>query len=94
MTKRVVVWVDGHVQGVGFRWWVLVQAQRLGLTGSATNLDDGRVEIDAQGPSEAVDALVTLCVEVPSSERRPGIVRRWELAERTPDADRTAFRVR
>ena len=34
MTLRV----HGHVQGVGFRWWVGGRLEQLGLTGSATNL--------------------------------------------------------
>src|SRR5439155_539334 len=37
--------VHGHVQGVGFRWWVWRQATRLGLRGLARNLRDGSVEV-------------------------------------------------
>lgn len=47
---RLTAWVRGHVQGVGFRWWVRARALELGLTGSATNLSDGRVEVVAEGP--------------------------------------------
>ena len=38
---RLTAWVHGYVQGVGFRWWVYGQANELGLSGSATNLNDG-----------------------------------------------------
>ena len=45
---RLTAWVRGRVQGVGFRWWVRARALELGLVGSATNLDDGRVQVDAE----------------------------------------------
>ncbi|MGH8874634.1 MAG: acylphosphatase, partial [Acidimicrobiia bacterium] len=47
---RVVV--SGLVQGVGFRATSCLVARRLGLTGWARNLPDGRVEVLAQGPEE------------------------------------------
>jgi acylphosphatase len=49
--------VDGLVQGVGFRAATRVQARVLGLRGRAINLADGRVEVLAIGPADAVDAL-------------------------------------
>jgi acylphosphatase len=74
MDERVTVFVRGHVQGVGFRWWVRSRALELGLAGHARNLDDGRVEVVAQGPSEAVDTMVRLLQELPSTAHRPGRV--------------------
>src|SRR6185437_8958613 len=47
MTRRFTV--TGHVQGVGFRWFVARHARSLGLSGYARNLDDGRVEVVASG---------------------------------------------
>jgi acylphosphatase len=41
--------VSGHVQGVGFRWFVARHARALGLSGYARNLPDGRVEVVAEG---------------------------------------------
>ena len=61
--ERVTVFVRGHVQGVGFRWWTRARALELGLVGYARNLDDGRVEVLAQGPTEAIDRLVTVLAE-------------------------------
>ena len=47
---RAYRWViSGRVQGVGFRWFVLRAAQRLGVTGWARNLWDGSVEVMGQG---------------------------------------------
>lgn len=59
-TVRLTVWVSGRVQGVGFRWWTRARALELGLTGSATNKADGRVEVVAEGPQERCEALVAL----------------------------------
>lgn len=72
--ERVTVFVRGHVQGVGFRWWTRSQAMALGLAGHARNLDDGRVEVVAQGPSGALSELVRLLSEVPATTWRPGRV--------------------
>jgi len=49
--------VHGHVQGVGFRWWVWRQATRLGLRGLARNLRDGSVEVIAEGSESALADL-------------------------------------
>ncbi|MGB2079666.1 MAG: acylphosphatase, partial [Vibrio sp.] len=49
--------VSGRVQGVGFRYFTGHEAQRLGLTGYAKNLADGRVEVLACGTPEQVEAL-------------------------------------
>ncbi|MBN2114330.1 MAG: acylphosphatase [Acidimicrobiia bacterium] len=49
--------VQGRVQGVGFRWSTMAEAERLGLAGWARNLPDGRVEVHAQGNPAALAAL-------------------------------------
>lgn len=58
--QRLTAWVHGHVQGVGFRWWTRARALELGLVGSATNLADGRVQVVAEGPADALAALLAL----------------------------------
>jgi acylphosphatase len=55
---RLTAWVRGRVQGVGFRWWTRSRALELGLTGWALNLDDGRVEVVAEGTRSACEALL------------------------------------
>jgi len=42
------------VQGVGFRWFTDKCAKREGIRGWVRNLADGRVEIEAGGPAEAM----------------------------------------
>ena len=53
----MTAWVHGQVQGVGFRWWTRSKALALGLTGSARNLPDGRVELIAEGLPEELKAF-------------------------------------
>lgn len=55
---RLTAFIEGRVQGVGFRYWTRVQARALGLSGSAANLPDGRVKVIAEGPRSACEALL------------------------------------
>lgn len=59
---RLTASVFGVVQGVGFRDYVRTKGRRLGLVGSATNRVDGGVDVVAEGPPEACDALLELLV--------------------------------
>lgn len=54
----IIAWVYGRVQGVGFRYTTQHEAQRLGLTGYAKNMDDGSVEVVACGESDRVEQLM------------------------------------
>ena len=47
--KEILCIVYGNVQGVFFRRYIQIKAQELGLTGTASNLEDGTVEIVVQG---------------------------------------------
>ena len=74
---RLTAWADGRVQGVGFRAWVRSKATGLGLTGSATNLDDGQVEIVAEGPEPAVRALLAELNGCGTPGRVTRVTQRW-----------------
>ena len=49
---------SGHVQGVGFRYSACRIAQGHTVTGFVRNLDDGRVELIAEGASDELDRLL------------------------------------
>jgi acylphosphatase len=68
--------VSGKVQGVFFRASTREQALKLGLSGHAINLADGRVEVVAEGAGEAVEALASWL-------RRGPLMARVESVERS-----------
>ena len=48
----------GRVQGVGFRYQAMYGARNLGLTGWVSNLSDGSVEMEVQGPVAVIDHMI------------------------------------
>lgn len=56
---RIHVFLGGRVQGVNFRYSAYREAVRLGVSGWARNLADGRVEAIYEGPREAVEELLS-----------------------------------
>ena len=61
--------IRGRVQGVGFRWFVMREAERLKLGGYVTNLPDGSVEVVSQGPETALETLESHLRRGPSHAR-------------------------
>jgi acylphosphatase len=59
------IFISGFVQGVGFRQFVLRQAQHLRLTGWVKNLPDNRVEALFQGPKETIEKVIFICRKGP-----------------------------
>lgn len=84
---RLTAWAVGHVQGVGFRWWTRARADELGLTGSVTNLPDGRVEIVAEGTREVCGRLLDLLQGPDAPGRVRTVPHRWSEAR----GDRRGF---
>jgi acylphosphatase len=75
--SRLTAWVEGRVQGVGFRWWVRANALELSLTGYAENLTDGRVKVVAEGAEQSCRQLLArLDGDQQGYWRRPGKVSR------------------
>lgn len=67
--------VSGKVQGVFFRASTRERALDLGLSGRATNLPDGRVEVIAEGDAGALDALEAWLHQGPPAARVESVVR-------------------
>lgn len=65
--------INGRVQGVGFRWFVLREAGRLGLEGYVRNLPDGTVEVVARGTQDTMEALEQVLARGPSAARVEGV---------------------
>jgi acylphosphatase len=77
---RLTAWVDGRVQGVGFRWWVRANALDLGLVGVAENLIDGRVKIVAEGDRASCAELLDRLDGPYAPGRVVRVTSRWEDA--------------
>lgn len=83
------VYFTGHVQGVGFRYSVLQVAREFDVAGYVRNLDDGRVQLEAEGMPAAVAAFVS-AVE----EKMHGYVRKTERSSRRREPAFSGFVIR
>jgi len=88
-TARFIV--SGRVQGVFYRASARAQALELGLAGHAKNRSDGRVEVLASGPADALDELERWLRHGPPAARVDAVDRE-DLAEQDlPDRSRRGF---
>lgn len=67
--RSVHILIEGHVQGVGFRYWLLQQAERRGVSGWVRNRRTGAVEAMISGTVPVVDDLLAACREGPPAAR-------------------------
>ncbi|SCC15059.1 acylphosphatase [Gilliamella bombicola] len=91
MIKKVKINVKGRVQGVGFRFFTYQQAQKLGLVGYVRNLENGDVEIIAQGDHLQIAKLTKWIENGGPASSRISHVKIYELL---PQNDLTSFNVR
>ncbi len=77
---RVRVFASGRVQGVAYRFFAEKYAGRMGITGWARNLPDGRVEVLAEGIGENIEAFLERLREGPRLAWVDGFVVRREAA--------------
>ncbi|PRQ07563.1 acylphosphatase [Enhygromyxa salina] len=80
MTERLELRIRGRVQGVYYRASTQSTATRLGLRGWVRNRDDGSVELLAEGPRPALQALLEWCAEGPPGARVDGCEATWGSA--------------
>lgn len=84
-----VVYYTGDVQGVGFRATAASLARRHpAVRGWVRNLPDGRVELLADGPAEAVEAFLA-----DVRDRMAGYIESETATDREPAAGLDDFRV-
>ncbi len=82
--------VSGDVQGVGFRYFVLREVQRIGqIKGFVRNLADGRVEVHAEAEPEKLQELEK------ALRKGPGMaeVTNVRIEEKTPEGRYADFRI-
>jgi acylphosphatase len=72
--------VEGMVQGVGFRMFVVGEAGRLGVTGWVRNRWDDTVEVTAEGPRAALEALLLALEEGPRAAHVDRVTVEWQPA--------------
>jgi acylphosphatase len=65
--------VRGKVQGVGYRAACCGRARELGLGGWVRNLDDGSVEVQAEGPRQQLTELHLWCERGPAGAHVAGV---------------------
>src|SRR5262245_34871195 len=69
--------VQGRVQGVGYRHFIVVEAGRLGLHGMVRNLPNGDVEVIAEGDRAALDRLIERARVGPSHAAVTELAAEW-----------------
>lgn len=72
--------VDGRVQGVGFRMFVLEKARALQLTGWVRNTFSGEVEVMAEGPRPQLSELLEELYRGPRTSWVESIQQEWQPA--------------
>lgn len=83
------VYFSGHVQGVGFRFQALQAAKEYEVAGYVSNLADGRVQLEVEGPTAEAKAFIT-AVE----ERMHGYIRKVEKEESKRPPQYRSFSIR
>lgn len=76
--QRVHLIISGDVVGVGFRAWVLRQAQDSHLNGWVKNRPDRTVELVAEGQRQDLEELVKCCQKGPDVAWVEHVDMRWE----------------
>jgi acylphosphatase len=61
--------IEGFVQAVGYRNFVIAEAEKLGLDGWVRNRSDGTVEALVSGETKTVEAMVAACMRGPEGSR-------------------------
>lgn len=88
---EVFLKISGEVQGIGFRYHTVRQAQSLDLVGWVRNAPDGTVEILAQGPKQNLEEFIAWAKTEPP---RFAQVKKIALMWRKPQEIFSSFEIR
>ncbi len=72
--------IHGDVHGVGFRYYLMREAQRLGLRGWVRNRDDGTVEFVAEGRRTELEKLKRAAERGPQTAQVDKVDTEWSAA--------------
>lgn len=78
--ERLHAWIDGRVQGVGFRYFVREGAAEFPITGWVRNCHDGSVELIAEGNHADLENLLNIIREGPRGSEVTSVRTLWEKA--------------
>ncbi|MCK6576482.1 MAG: acylphosphatase [Anaerolineae bacterium] len=78
--EQVHAIVSGRVQGVNFRRFTTLTARQLGITGWVRNLDDGDVEVLAEGTRAQLSQLIAFLHKGPPAAYVIGVQTTWGRA--------------
>jgi acylphosphatase len=76
--KRAEIFVNGLVQGVGFRYFILRRAEELGLKGFTKNLSNGEVYTVAEGHISSIEELFDKIKIGPSHAHVKNAAIKWD----------------
>ncbi|HVN54109.1 MAG TPA: acylphosphatase [Anaerolineaceae bacterium] len=88
--SRLHAVVMGHVQGVGFRFFVIEKADLLDVTGWVRNTTFGDVEVLAEGPRDTLEDLLYYLHKGPHGAVVTQVKSDWEI----PTGEFSRFEVR
>jgi len=89
-TSAAEILIEGRVQGVGYRNYVLRKAQQHGLAGYVMNLRNGSVRIRVEGVREAIEELARELTKGPPLAQVDNMALTW----RPPTGRFTTFAIR
>jgi acylphosphatase len=76
---RLYAKIEGRVQGVGFRMFVLDKANALGVTGWVRNTIDGLVEVNAEGSRQVLEFLLVDLRRGPNGAYVTQVQQDWQV---------------
>ncbi len=78
MKSSVTILVKGRVQGVGFRWFTMNQAESYSIKGYVKNLNNGDVEVFAEGDDNQLLEFINKLKEGPPFSHVIDVITRYE----------------